>query len=72
MTSLIAPLARILPDIDGALAPLVRGTTLLRGGAPDYYLSALIAISFPLMRFVLDRTVYDVRLNLMECKMIAP
>lgn len=60
MDAAIASLAKMVPDIDGFIAPLVKGTPLLKGGAPDYYLSVLIAAMFPLMRFILDKTVYNV------------
>lgn len=60
MDAAIASLTKMVPDIDGFIGPLVKGTPLLKGGAPDYYLSVLIAVMFPLMRFVLDKTVYNV------------
>jgi len=61
MDAAIATLAKnLVPDIDGFIAPIVKGTTFLKGEAPDYYLSVLIAVMFPLMRFILDKTVYNV------------
>lgn len=63
MNAAIESLGKMVPDIDAFIGPLVKGTPLLKGGAPDYYLSVLIAIAFPVMRFVLDRTVYNVSRN---------
>jgi hypothetical protein len=60
MQAAIGSLAKMVPDIDAMIGPLVKGTSLLKGGASDYYLSVLIAIMFPVMRFILDGTVYNV------------
>jgi hypothetical protein len=70
MNAAIESLGKMVPNIDDFIAPLVKGTPLLKGGAPDYYLSVLIAIAFPLMRWILDGTVYNVSrisLKLPDC-----
>ena len=61
MEAVVAHLAKFMPNIDKFLAYFVDGTSLLQGGAIDYYLAALIALCFPLVRFILDRTIFDVR-----------
>lgn len=48
-------------DFDGWLESMVRGTGLLQGGVADYLLSLMIAFAFPVIRYLLDRSVYDVR-----------
>jgi hypothetical protein len=63
MNAIIGNVAKMVPDIDAIIGPLVKGTPLLKGGAPDYYLSVVIAIMFPVMRYILDRTVYNVSLE---------
>lgn len=53
-----------LPDIDGYLAKAVNGTAFFKGNVEDDYLLALVfAISFPLLRWILDGTIFDVCRN---------
>ena len=59
--ALVGRLGPLMPNIDAFLGRFVKGTNFLGGGAEDYVLSAGIALAFPLMRLILDRTVYDVR-----------
>lgn len=51
-----------VPDIDGFLGRLFADTSFLYGHLPDYVLALFIAAAFPVMRFLLDRTLYEVRL----------
>jgi hypothetical protein len=59
-----------MPDIDSALASAVKGTPLLQGGRADYWLALAIAVAFPLVRLLLDATVYDVSVT--KCCFGAP
>ncbi len=53
-------LASIIPDIDAILTHIFKGTSLLQGHSTDYLLSLAIAVAFPFVRLVLDKSVYDV------------
>ena len=48
------------PDVEGVLARAFGGTGLLRGGASDYVLALVVALTVPLMRWIMDRRVYGV------------
>jgi hypothetical protein len=49
-----------MPDIDSLLARLFAGTSFLYGHFSDYVLALIIAAAFPLMRLLLDKTIYEV------------
>lgn len=49
-----------IPDIDSSLEKLIGGTGLLQGGWSDYAFSMLIALLFPIVRYILDKTAFDV------------
>jgi hypothetical protein len=49
-----------MPDIDSLLARLFAGTSFLYGHFSDYVLACIIAAAFPLMRLLLDKTIYEV------------
>ena len=63
MHAAVAQFQNWMPDIEGLLGSLVKGTNLLQGGAADYWLMVLIAVAFPVGRLIMDRTVYDVSLE---------
>lgn len=50
------------PDVEGLLERAFAGTGLLQGGASDYAVALAVACCFPLMRWIMDRNVYAVRL----------
>jgi hypothetical protein len=66
MDAAVSRLQKWMPDIDGFLGALVKGTNLLQGGATDYWLMVLIALAFPVGRLIMDRTVFDVSLALRD------
>jgi len=61
---IVPSLKGAMPDIDDLLAAAVNGTDLLKGNNIDYLLALLIAVAFPIVRWILDRTLYDVRYHL--------
>ena len=65
-----APLARASAPGEPRIRAAVKGTPLLQGGPADYWLALAIAVAFPLVRLLLDATVYDVSVT--KCCFGAP
>lgn len=59
-SALRAALIPILPDMEAPLAKVAASTGFLQGGISDYGFAMIIALLFPLFRYILDKTVYDV------------
>jgi hypothetical protein len=60
MASAWAAMLGYVPKVDGLIARTVEGTGVLDGGSLDFMLAAMIGLAFPMLRYILDRTVYDV------------
>ena len=65
----LQPLLARLPTLDRGLEAMFGGTSFLHGDfAADYTLALGIGLCFPLVRWLLDRTVYEVRAGGRRCR----
>ena len=48
-------------DLDAWLARVFDGTRWLQGGPEDYLVAVMFALCFPAARYLLEKTVYQVR-----------